>query len=175
MSFDREKFKALVHYICYRSLDPSKLGSTKLNKILWFSDVMHFVRFGGPITGEKYVKQQFGPVPRHVCGVVDELEEEHKLVVREPEFDGDCRMLIASEEPDISGFTPEQISLVDRLVETVCNHHTAGSISNLTHDRIWELAEIGEEIPYEAVLAAELGEVTGADMRWAQEAMANAG
>jgi hypothetical protein len=35
MAFDREKFKSLVHYVCWRCMDdPSKLGSVKLNKIL---------------------------------------------------------------------------------------------------------------------------------------------
>ena len=35
---DQEKFDALVHYICARCEDPTSLGATKLNKIMWYSD-----------------------------------------------------------------------------------------------------------------------------------------
>jgi uncharacterized phage-associated protein len=175
VTFNREKFKALVQYVCYRCVDPSKLGATKLNKILWFADVLHFVEYGKPITGETYVKRQFGPAPRHVLNVLDELQQENKLVIREREFTYDVRMFMAREKPDISAFTPEQVSLVDWVMEQICDRHTATSISEATHDVIWKLAEVGEEIPYEAMLAAELGEVTEADVRWAQEAVGNAG
>jgi hypothetical protein len=30
VQLDREKFKALIHYICWRCQDPTKLGSVKL-------------------------------------------------------------------------------------------------------------------------------------------------
>ena len=69
-SLDQRKLKALIHYICYQCHDPSVLGATNLNKILWYSDVIAFARAGASITGETYVKQQFGPVPRHILGIL---------------------------------------------------------------------------------------------------------
>jgi len=54
-SLDQRKLKALIHYICYQCHDPSVLGATKLNKILWYSDVIAFARAGASITGETYV------------------------------------------------------------------------------------------------------------------------
>ena len=42
------------------------------------------------------------------------------------------------------------------------------SISDKTHDIIWKLAEIGEEIPYEAMWASRLDAVTTDDVRWAK-------
>src|SRR5258707_6058665 len=89
MDFDREKFKALVHYVCWsRKDDTSKLGSTKLNKILWLSDFVKYYRSGASITGARYVKRQFGPVPRAIMPVLAELESEGAVFTREVPFHG---------------------------------------------------------------------------------------
>ena len=61
--------------------------------------------------------------------------------------------------------------MVDSAIEYVCMH-TAMGISEKTHDVIWELAEIGEEIPYEAMWASRLDGVTKEDVKWAQEVSA---
>lgn len=45
MAYNAEKFKALVHYICWKVEDPRQLGATKLNNILWFSDVLTYLNF----------------------------------------------------------------------------------------------------------------------------------
>ena len=62
----------------------------------------------------------------------------------------------------------DEISLADYIIETVCDDHTATSISELSHDSVWRLAEIGEEIPLYAVLAGKAGEVTEETMAWAR-------
>lgn len=171
-SLDQRKLKALIHYICYQCHDPSVLGATKLNKILWYSDVIAFARAGASITGETYVKQQFGPVPRHILGIIEDLEAEEALVVREVEFYAKSKKeYVALKKPDISMFTAEEISLVDSVIDVVCHKHTATSISMASHDVIWKLAEIGEEIPVYAALASELGEVTEDDVKWAKKVL----
>jgi uncharacterized phage-associated protein len=169
MSFDENRFAQLVHYICYRCETPQQLGKTKLNKILWFSDMLNFERTGKPLTGETYVKLQFGPVPKHIDEAIGDLQSSGKLSVRLPQQTYDSTLFFATEAPDLSGFTADEISLVDRLIETISRNHTATSISRVTHDDIYELAEMGEEIPYEAFLAAELGDVTVDDFHWAQK------
>ena len=72
-----DKLKALVHYVISRCEDPNILGSIKLNKVSWVSDLWAYVKWGQPITGEHYVKQQFGPVASTV-GIMQELESEKK-------------------------------------------------------------------------------------------------
>lgn len=169
---DRRKFKALVQYICYKCHDPSVLGATKLNKILWYSDIIAFAKTGVSITTETYVKQQHGPVPKHILQVIGELEADKAVAVREVAYyDYAKREYIALREPDISMFKPEEISIVDSVIDVVCHKHTAASISTGSHDAIWKLAEIGEEIPLYTVFASELGEITEADVKWAKEVL----
>jgi hypothetical protein len=62
MKFNNKKFSNLVHYICYKCDDPSQLGATKLNKILWYCDMFSYRWNSESMTGENYIKRQFGPV-----------------------------------------------------------------------------------------------------------------
>lgn len=174
MPFDQTRFAKLVQYICFRCENPQQLGKTKLNKILWFSDMLTFERTGKPLTGECYVKLQYGPVPRHIDDAIEDLKSDGKLSVRLPEQTYDPTLFFAIEAPDISDFTAEEVSLVDRIIDVITRNHTATSISRATHDDIYELAEMGEEIPYEAFLASELGEVTVEDFKWAQKELQSA-
>lgn len=168
-----DKLAKLTHYICFQRHAPRMLDATKLNKILWYTDLIAYLKTGKQITGETYVKQRYGPVPKHIPAVIGELEEKRDLVVKEVPFVGKKkRQYIALTEPDISMFSPEEVNIVDSVMDVVCHRRTASSIGLASHDVIWKLAEIGEEIPMYAVLASELGEVTEKDIRWAQEALA---
>ena len=166
--FDRGKFKALVHYICWRCQDPTKLGAVKLYKVLWRSDFGAYLEFGEPITGASYVKGNFGPVPAGAQPVLEELQREGTLSIREVDYYGrDKKEFFALKRPDLSGFTADEISLVDKEIDYVTEQHTARSISEESHDEIWEMARIGEEIPYFTVFSKP-AEITESDIEWAK-------
>lgn len=172
-AFNSEKFDTLVHHICAKS-DTEKLGAIKLNKILWFSDIVHFLTKGESITGATYIKRQFGPVPQPIVGALERLKAANKLCVAEKVHYGlPKREFITLCEPDLSVFQGEEISLVDDILETITNQHTANSISDATHDEIWEMAEIGETIPYQAVMVSQLGEIDENDFTWAKNIIAD--
>lgn len=166
---NKEKLKSLVLYICDRVSDPSELGTTKLNKILYYSDFVQFTKTGKSITGEKYVKRQHGPVAYDILKIENELEEENKLVKKDSDFYGyKQRQYFSLKEPELSLFTAEEISTVDKIIETITKNHSATSISLLSHNHVWESAEIGEEIPYYTSLVSELGEIDEKDIEWAK-------
>ena len=169
---DLKKLKALVHYVCSKCPDKSLLGATKLNKILWYADAISLQTRGVSITKETYIKRQFGPVPKHILQVIDKLQAEDAIAVKNTPFHTyEKREYVSLKSPDISMFTPEEISLIDDVIQEICFNHTASSVSLASHDRIWELADIGDELPLETVFASELDEITEADVRWAQKAL----
>ncbi len=133
---NREKLKALVQYICFRCSDPSLLGKTKLNKVLYYSDFAAYVRLKASITGEQYVKHQFGPV--------------------------------ALRQPSLALFSADEISLVDEMIEVICYQHSARSISEASHTRVWEAAHVGEEIPYSSAFIHRLRSISPDDLDWAR-------
>ena len=170
MNFDIDKLKRLTHYVCVKCGDPSRLGAVKLNKILWLSDVFAYMNLGDSITGERYVKRQFGPVPKHVLAALEQLEAEGTIAIRKEVFHGFKKTEFQPfGETDISGFSAEQIALIDDIVEWVCSDHTARSISDLSHTDVWEIAQIGEEIPHHSMFVCQLGELDEDDMAWAIE------
>jgi Protein of unknown function (DUF4065) len=169
--FNKRKFKALVHFICSRcESDPSRLGATKLNKILWYAETGHFLKTGRGLTGAKYIKRQHGPVPACVTFMVDELVDEHKLFVRDVLFHGrEKKEYISLADPEIDGlFTATEIGDLDRIIDAVCDTHTAKSISSLSHNEAWNLADIGEDLPLFTALSIP-GEITEQDVKWADK------
>ncbi len=165
----KSRFKALVHYIVERCDDPKTLGATKLNKVLWYADSFAYRMSGATISGETaYVKRQFGPVPKKILETIRALQSEGKIIVRATDYFGKPkREFIAMKPADKDLFTDEERDVIDGVLGIICNHFTAASISDLSHDLIWEAAEMGEDIPIYAVLAAQVGAVTKADMKWA--------
>lgn len=162
-----EKFKRLVHYIIAQCDDPSRLGATRLNKILWYVDTLAYRANGVSVTGESYVKRQYGPVPKHILATLRELEGEGKVLIRDKEYIGATTMrhFYSLKEADSEALSEHEKELVHTVIDAVCER-TATEISDLTHDQVWEAANIGEEIPMFATLASGSGEITSEIQEW---------
>ena len=169
MIIGREKFKRLVHYVCFRrSNAPETLGAVKLNKILWLADLSAFYDFGHPITDARYIKRKFGPVPAPIMPVLHELEAEGVLTVSESVHYGKQKKEYLVHVPTSGDFLPpEELNIVDETINHVCDDHTAKSVSDASHDHIWMAAEDGEEIPHFTVFAKQ-GRITDSERAWAQ-------
>ncbi len=164
------RFKQLVHYVCSQCADdPTKLGSTKLNKALWLSDLRSYYRFGRPITSARYVKRQYGPVPSSIMPVLRELQQDGVLTVETVDhFGKPKREFIVHRVASSDFLSPEEEQIVNDTVTFVTEKHTAASISEYSHDHIWTAAEDGEEIPHFTVFANP-AQVTDEEREWAQQ------
>ena len=169
MQFDREKFKALVLYIIWKTSHREGFGSTKLNKALWFAEARAFEAFGKPISGEAFVRDKHGPRSKHIRGVCDELESAG-LVERFTEafYEYEVSRYRAVLPADTSAFSPEELGFVDWWIDFI-DTHTAKSISKYSHDYGWEIAGMGEELPLYAYLASRIRNPRDDEINWAQE------
>lgn len=161
-----KKFKELTHFVIHECSDPSRLGSTKLNKVLWFADVWAYQLYGKSITRDKYVKRDRGPVPAHILATLEELQSEKKISVREPELSGEPRKYFSLVSPEDGTLSDDDKKLAQHALEQVCAH-SGNAISEISHDIIWKAAKNGEEIPFEATLASIPGEITEDVVEWA--------
>ena len=166
---DRQKFKQLVHYIVSRrSHDTDSLGAVKLNKILWLSELRAYHETGYSITDARYIKKEFGPVPASVMPILRELEAEGAIRIREAPHYGKQKMEYIDRCPVTDSFLePREAEIVNQTIDEVCDRHTAKSISDASHDHIWEAAADGEEIPHYTVFVRP-GKVSQTDVNWAQ-------
>jgi hypothetical protein len=173
MPTNRDKFKALVHYVCsLRSARPDTLGAVKLNKILWLAEISAFYRLGNPITQARYIKRKFGPVPAPIMRTLRELDQDGVLSVRDASHYGLQKKEYIVYIPATEDFLSlEEAAIVKEMVDYVCDEHTAASVSEATHDHVWKAAEDGEEIPHYTVFA-NAGKITDEDRGWAKDQLA---
>ena len=170
----QDRTESVAHYVMARS-QPDRLGAIKLNKVMWFADREAYRRFGATITGQaSYQKQRLGPVPNNIVRSVNRLEHDGKIVTRRAVTPiGVRREYLWLKQPDVSTFTPDEVDILNEAIDWVCNDHSAMSISDLTHDALWEAAELGEQIPIGAAIIA-VDEVEADDLAWAVRELANA-
>lgn len=111
-----------------------KLGgvfTTKMNKLLFYTDFASYKQRGVAMSGLSYRAIQYGPIPMDyqiVYGLMDDVETE---VVRYPSgVEGD--MLCSEISADISIFSSKEISILDRVIQRFreCN---ASEISDISH------------------------------------------
>lgn len=169
MSFNREKFAAMVHYACWKAGDPSKLGSTKLNKVCWLADFLTYYESGNAITNATYVKRPFGPVPRAMVPTLDSLRSRGAIEIEKKQFHQFIQtQYIAQFEPDMERFTASEMETLNFAINYVTEQHTATSISNFSHDHIWQAASDGEELPYYTIFATP-APLLDSDREWARQ------
>lgn len=168
----------LAHFVCEQTKAPADLGSVKLNKILCYADRLWYARTGKSMTGARYVKQPRGPVAEGLKNALDELARENKIAQRQgPDKGGNHTMWMyfSLAEPDLREFSHEELSLVERIREAIVTNHTAQSISEFSHDVMWEVYNDNEEIPLRAVYTRQLGHVQEQHTEWARSALRKQG
>lgn len=172
IKFNREKFKALVLYICSRT-ESAALGNSKLNKILWHSDTKWYLLSGSPLTGATYIKHQHGPVACGMETVLQELQVEGALAIRDGLYGRQDKEFFALHLASLELFTASEISLVDAEIDRICYSRGMALLGGESHDAAWTMAAIGEELPYHAVFAERTAELAPTDVAWARQELSS--
>jgi Protein of unknown function (DUF4065) len=169
VSFDRAKFKNLVHYVIWKTSGKDGFGATKLYKVLWFAEARAFTLGRQPITGETYIREEHGPVPQHARAVRTELVSEGLIAESKINRGSHQEWLFrALKAPPTNFINEKEKSYVDYWIKHIDEDHTAKSISDLSHDYGWEIAKSGEVLPLHALWADRLKEPTDEDINRAK-------
>lgn len=158
----KRKFKELVIYVSQKSADDEKFGSIKLNKLVAFSDMIHFAKTGKSITGADYMKQEFGAVARCMKPTLTELETNGDLAIVPKERHGKvAKVPTALRTADIELFTATEIEAVAEVLEALHDHHGTAA-SDLSHKLTpnWDYLPIDADIPVSALLYPPSYELT---------------
>jgi putative zinc finger/helix-turn-helix YgiT family protein len=148
--YDLEKLKNMIVYLVNR------LGSvleTKLNKLLWYCDFLHFKETSISITGSQYVHLPYGPVPDNYERIIGIMQPE-LLNMDEIPFNTKEGIVLGKQfttlvEPDKSLFTEKEIQVMDFIADTF-HEDTSTSIMNKSHQEAAYLkCEDGDIISYE--------------------------
>src|SRR4051794_8202747 len=82
------KFLELVLYVAAKSQFDEYFGATKLNKILFYSEVLTYFRTKKPITGQAYQKLANGPAPRHLVPIREAMIANQDCLLQARDFHG---------------------------------------------------------------------------------------
>lgn len=141
----------------------------RLAKTLFYADFLYYAKTGRSITGEAYVRKDQGPMPASLLNTRDRLQRERALVVKERLVHGFTQKRpIAIRQADLTRFTADEIAMVDYVLGEL-EGVSATAVSELSHRfKAWELAQDGEEIPYQTAFLSER-EPNAEDIQFARE------
>lgn len=163
-----EKLKLMTHYICQKVKTKNfSMGATQLNKVLWFADGVHYSKFGKSITGEKYIKKPFGPVPENIEYALMELESEKKIERQTTNYMGYSKtkfIVLVELSEGVSLTITSNLGVIDAAIIFVCRDNTATSISKKTHTPTWINAHMGEELPLTSVFSSKTAKLLEEDL-----------
>ncbi len=165
ITVDMAKLQAAILHIC-ASTAPDELGKVKLHRILYYADMLHYSETGAPLTGATYVKQEFGPAVKELAAALQTLERDGAIQIRQRKYYGFAKTdFIAASKPRANRLNAAERTLLDDMTAFVCQH-TAREISEISHNAAWQLAAMGEEIPYFTVHGWHVNEITDDDRNW---------
>jgi uncharacterized phage-associated protein len=152
-STNTEKYLEVLQFLLASGANNCHLGKVKLMKLLYFADFDHYYRYGSSITGDAYVKLEYGPVPRCGQAMIDELHRRGQLDVdREPVYEYFRNVYRLKREPaPMDHLDPNEVSTLADIVNKWSNHTREDIVAASHGDPPWIMVDYGDEIPYDLV------------------------
>lgn len=144
------KFKNVLLYILERCAGKPNVGETVLYKLLYFSDFNYYELYEEHLTGAKYHKLPYGPVPQKLDIIINQMIEKGQLQRVKTEYYGYPQIrYLPLEKADLTQLKASEKEVIDRVIEQMSDW-SAAAISNYSHkDMPWLASKEGEEINYE--------------------------
>lgn len=158
IKFESNKFKQLFLYILEKCGSKPNVGETVLYKLLYFCDFNYFELYEKSLTGMKYKKMKFGPIPDQTLfnPIIKEMRQSGVVErVSRPYLNDTIQTRYLNfVEADLSVFGQDMdkvIRVVDSVIERLSGM-TARQIEDHSHrDYPWQAHEYDEEIDYSTV------------------------
>jgi len=150
------KFKNVLLYILECCAGKPNVGETVLYKLLYFSDFNYYEIYEEHLTGAKYRKLPFGPVPQKIENIIDQMIESRQLQKIKSEYHGFPQTrYLPLEKADLTVLKASELVVIDNVLEQMSDW-SANKISDYSHkDLPWEVSEDGKDISYELAFYRE--------------------
>jgi transcriptional regulator with XRE-family HTH domain len=151
------KLKNVLLYILERCAGKPNVGETVLYKLLYFSDFNYYELYEEHLTGAKYRKLPYGPVPQKLDIIIGQMIEKGQLQRVKTDYHGYPQIrYLPLEKADLTELRASEKEVIDRVIEQMCDW-TATMISDYSHkDLPWEVTDEGKDISYELAFYREL-------------------
>jgi len=144
------KFKNVLLYILERCAGKPNVGETVLYKLLYFSDFNYYELYEEHLTGAKYRKLPYGPVPQKLDTIIGQMMEKGMIQrIKTEYYDKMQTRYIPLAKADLTELKASEKEVIDKVIEQMSDW-SASAISSYSHkDMPWLASKEGEEINYE--------------------------
>jgi len=144
------KFKNVLLYILERCAGKPNVGETVLYKLLYFSDFNYYELYEEHLTGAKYRKLPYGPVPQKLDIIIGQMMEKGQIQrIKTEYYDKIQTRYIPLIKADLTELKASEKEVIDSVIQQLSDW-SAAAISNYSHkDMPWLASKEGEEINYE--------------------------
>ena len=144
------KFKNVLLYILERCAGKPNVGETVLYKLLYFSDFNYYELYEEHLTGAKYRKLPYGPVPQKLDTIIGQMMEKGMIQrIKTDYYDKMQTRYIPLVKADLTELKASEKEVIDKVIEQMSDW-SASAISSYSHkDMPWLASKEGEEINYE--------------------------
>jgi len=143
-------------YILERCAGKPNVGETVLYKLLYFSDFNYYELYEEHLTGAKYRKLPYGPVPQKLDTIIGQMMEKGMIQrIKTEYFDKMQTRYIPLVKADLTELKASEKEVIDKVIEQMSDW-SASAISSYSHkDMPWLASKEGEEINYELAFYRE--------------------
>jgi uncharacterized phage-associated protein len=140
-TFDFDKARAALLYLASKELPAFDKG--KACKLMFLVDKLHLVRYGRPITGDRYWALEHGPVPSTILNLLNNLESKDTADAR-VQLLAECLELDrtfenpryrARQTANMDCLSRSDVTALDRVAE-VYGSKTFAELRALTHETV---------------------------------------
>jgi transcriptional regulator with XRE-family HTH domain len=150
------KFKNILLYILERCAGKPNVGETVLYKLLYFSDFNYYELYEEHLTGARYRKLPYGPVPQKMDTIINQMIDKGQLQRVKTEYhDYPQTRYLPLEKANLVELKASEKEIIDKVIEQLSDW-SAAAISSYSHkDMPWLATKEGEEIEYELAFYRE--------------------
>jgi uncharacterized phage-associated protein len=115
---NEKKYKNAVLFFANKICNGT-LGKLKLMKLLYYLDFDFFEKYGRSVTGDEYLRFEYGPVPRMGEKILKQMRgKEIKIITRKmPKGYNDQMHIEATKEFDPVVFSKEEIIMMEEIAD----------------------------------------------------------
>ncbi len=142
-----EKLFNIILFFCRGD----RVFKTKLNKLLFYADFQHFKEFAVSISGLRYARFAYGPVPENYGFYYDLLALDRKIDVEEITCDEGVagERFSAIHEPNLALFSDTELKVLSN-VKDYFKHFTSKRITDFSHrEKGYQQTEDRQVISYQ--------------------------
>lgn len=141
--------KKLENIILYLSSQVKFNCYKKIAKLLYFIDFTNYEKTSKSLTGLKYQKYNYGPIPFGYYKLLEDLKKRGLIEIKPEKYAGGVsNNIISKKKPDFSQFSREELELIKSFSEKYKNT-TAGELETLAKEEApYIMTDYKKEILY---------------------------